>query len=109
MYGILSPTNCFIYFPLPLAILRQIAQALTFFMFNGSFCTVGLGCSLSFGSYYSMGAWGSYFVASVILCFSPKPDPLCCKKEDDGGEMQQEYTSPVIEPDEDGYHKAVVE
>ena len=107
MYGILSPTNCFIYFPLPLAILRQIAQALTFFMFNGSFCTVGLGCSLSFGSYYSMGAWGSYFVASVILCFSPKPDPICCKKEDNDGEMQEEY--PVIEPDEDGYHKAVVE
>ena len=46
-------------------------------------------------------------MASVILCFSPKPDPICCKKEDDDAEMQEE--SPVIEPDEDGYHKAVVE
>jgi len=85
----------------------QIAQALTFFMFNGTFCTVGFGCSLSLGSYYSIGAWGSYFLASVILCFSPKPDPLCCKKKDE--EMQQEYTSPVIEPDEDGLHRAVAE
>jgi len=88
----------------------QIAQALTFFMFNGTFCTAGLGCKLSYGSYYSIGAWGAYFVASVLLCFSPKPDPLCCNKKDAEAErMQEEYTTPVIEPDEDGLHQAVPE
>lgn len=76
-------------------------------MFNGAFCTVGFGCSLSYGSYYSMGAWGSYFLASVILCFSPKPDPLCCKKNE--ATEEEMFTSPVIEPDEDGLHTAVAE
>jgi len=56
-----------------------------------------------------MGAWGSYLVASFILCCSPKPDPLCFKKKDNEEESQPEYSSPAVEPDEDGFHAAVTE
>lgn len=57
-----------------------------------------------------MGAWAAYFVAGLILCFSPKPDPICFNKKDEEGErIQEEYTTPVIEPDEEGLHQAVTE
>ena len=84
----------------------QIAQALTFFFFNGFFCEGEITCALSYGGYYSIGAWGAYFLASVILCLSPKPDPICCNKKDKEAErIQDEFTtpSPVIEPDDDGF------
>lgn len=61
----------------------QICQLLTFFMFDNQFCSIGgLGCELGNGGIYSIVAWACYFIASILLCFTPTPEPVCCKKDD---------------------------
>lgn len=60
----------------------QICQLLTFLLFNTQVCTLGsLSCDLGLGGIYSIVAWACYFVASIIMCFTPSPDPLLCKKK----------------------------
>jgi hypothetical protein len=65
-----------------------LAQAFTwlvYVVYGSTYCTTG-DCDMGSGAYYNMVAGILYFIASLLMCCTPKPEPLirgCCKKKGD--------------------------
>jgi hypothetical protein len=67
-------------------ICAMVTQSLTFAIWTtDSMCTAGRTCEMRIGSFFSIIAACFYFVASVIVCTTPKPTPWIkrIKAEDD--------------------------
>jgi hypothetical protein len=72
-------------------ILASVAQGLTFLSVQTEgLCTGGRECQLEIGGILSIVAAVLYFICAVLVCVTPKPEPLCknerccscCKKKD---------------------------
>eukprot|EP00568_Trieres_chinensis_P017793 CAMPEP_0183319112 /NCGR_PEP_ID=MMETSP0160_2-20130417/62608_1 /TAXON_ID=2839 ORGANISM="Odontella Sinensis, Strain Grunow 1884" /NCGR_SAMPLE_ID=MMETSP0160_2 /ASSEMBLY_ACC=CAM_ASM_000250 /LENGTH=86 /DNA_ID=CAMNT_0025485529 /DNA_START=125 /DNA_END=385 /DNA_ORIENTATION=+ len=57
------------------------------------------------GTIWAIVAWSCYFVSALLLCFTPSPEPLCCKKDDGssknccGDKRNQDETQPQSQGD----------
>jgi hypothetical protein len=68
--------------------LAVVFGGLTYVMYGSSFCLSGFDCSFGTGATLNLVSMILYFVASILLCVTPKPEPCiyqCCKKDDDAG------------------------
>ena len=60
-----------------------IMQGLTFLMYQTDACTGGsLTCTMGKGAKYSIVAASFYFFCAVLICVSPKSEPLMRRKKD---------------------------
>ena len=78
-----------------------IIQALTFLMYQTDYCTAGnLSCKLGRGGKYSIVASTFYFFCGVMICFSPKSEPLMQReKKDDKNNPPEQASQPPDPPD----------
>jgi hypothetical protein len=57
----------------------KICSSLVYLAFGSDFCVGGgnFSCGFGPGASYNVAALACYFGASIVLCCSPKPDPIC--------------------------------